>query len=378
MGRFGASTRVGLFLAAFFAAGAVQTAYLPLWLADRGFSAGGIGQVLGAAALSRVVAVPAWGWLADRLRRERFNLFVAASFAALCAAGLPGAPGPAAVAVLVVVGGVAASALTPLADAVTLALAAVRRLDYGRTRAWGSVSYMVVSAAAGALLGRTGSWVVPWLLACGYGAAALVAPALPRAEHAPSRGGPHGVARLARSFRLALLATALVQGSHAAYYGFASLHWRASGIPDGVIGLLIAEGIVAEIALFVWGRGLVERLGPAGLTGLAAGCCLVRWSVTAFTVAVPVLAVVQVLHAGTFACQHLSSMMVLRTLPPGRAGVAQTLLASLGFSAPSGVLMWASGRIYGQADGLVFLVMAGVGGSALLVAPLLPGAARRR
>ncbi len=39
---------------------------------------------------------------------------------------------------------------------------------------------------------------------------------------------------------------------------------------DAVIGLLMAEAIIAEIALFAWGRRLIERLGPAGLTACAA------------------------------------------------------------------------------------------------------------
>ena len=366
--------RVGLFLAALFASGAVLTAFLPLWLADRGLDPATIGQVLGLASLLRVVTVPSWGWVADRAGRQRTMLFAAAGSAAFCAASLPAVEGLPSLFALVVVGGIAAAALTPLSDALTLALAGARRLDYGRTRAWGSVAYMVATAGAGGLLGRLGIALVPWLLAAGYGAAAALTPALPTADsihHDRRKPAPLG-----RAFRLALLATALIQGSHAAYYGFASLHWHAAGISDGTIGLLIAEGIIAEIALFVWGRRLVDRLGPARLTALAATCCLVRWTATAATTALPVLALIQFLHAGTFACQHLSSMQVLRTLPPGRAAMAQTVLASLGFSAPTGVLIWLSGRIYGEAGGLVFLLMAALGGSALLVAPRLPGAAR--
>jgi len=371
------STRVGLFLAAFFGAGAILTAYLPLWMADRGLSAAEIGRVLGLASLMRVVAVPGWGWAADRLGRQRATLFAAAACASACAGALPGTAGMAGLAALVIMGGIAASALTPLADAVTLALAGARRLDYGRTRAWGSVSYMLATAAGGALLGRTGSFVVPWLLAGAYGLAAALTPALPRVELS-ARAAAAALPRLPPAFGWALLATALIQGSHAAYYAFATLHWRAAGIADPVIGLLIAEGIVAEIALFVWGRGLVERLGPAGLTALAGGSCLVRWTATAFTTAVPALLVIQLLHAATFACQHLSSMLVLRALAPGRAGVAQTVLAALGFAAPTGMLIWVSGQLYANVGGRVFLLMAAVGGAALLVAPRLPGATRPR
>lgn len=370
--------RVGAFLASFFAAAAILCAYLPLWLADRGLSAALIGEVLGAASLIRVVAVPFWGWVADRLGRHRTALSAAAAVAGLGAALLATEPGMPTIAVLVVVGGIAAAALSPLSDAVTLGLAGAGRLDYGRTRAWGSVSYMVATAAGGALLGRAGTSAVPWLIAAGYGVAALLTALLP--PDRPTGRSPRSLAPapLGAAFRATLLATALIQGSHAAYYAFASLHWRSAGISDGMIGLLIAEGIIVEVALFVWGRRLIEWLGPSRLTALAAVACVLRWTGIALTVSVPLLAAIQLLHAASFACQHLSSMLVLRKLSPARAGLAQTLLSSIGFSAPTGILVWLSGRLYGGLGGHVFLLMALLGGLALLVTPYLPGGARHR
>ena len=372
------SARVGCFLSWFFAAGAILSAYLPLWLADRHLDAAMIGTVLGIASLARVGAVPVWGWVADRLGHYRSAMFAAAFGAALCAALLPAASGVAPIAVLIVLGGIAASALAPLCDAVTLAFAAVGRLEYGRTRAWGSLSFMIATAAAGALLGRTGTSVVPWLLVVGYGASAVLAVTVPRPPERDIAPRSLAPAPLGRSFRAALAATALTQGSHAAYYAFASLYWRSAGIGDAVIGLLIAEGIIAEIGLFVWGRRLVEWLGPARLTAIAASACLLRWTVLAATVSVPILACAQLLHAGSFACQHLSNMLVLRHIPPARSALAQTLLASIGFSAPTGIMIWVVGQFYGQAGGAVFLAMAALGGAALGVVRYLPGAVQLR
>ena len=363
--------RVGLFLATFFAAGAITTAYLPIWFADRGLNSVEIGQVLGLGFLLRVMTVPGWGWLADIVGRRRAVLFVAAVLAASTAALLPAAPGFLAILLIAAIQGVAASALTPLSDAMTLALVAVRRLDYGRTRAYGSVAYMVATALGGILLGRLGSGIVPWMLAGFYGLACALTPILPGVI-APATAmrfqqGP----LFNRAFRLALAATALIQGAHSTYYAFAALHWRAAGIQDGVIGLLIGEGIVAEIALFIWGRSLVERLGPARLTAIAAAASVLRWTATAFVTNVPALAIIQLLHAATFACQHLSTMLVLRTMPAHRAGTAQALMSALGFSAPTGLLIWLSGQLYGEVGGLTFLVMAVIGGSALLLVPAL-------
>lgn len=333
--------------------------------------------MLGLASLLRVFAVPGWGWAADRLGRLRLVLGIAAGTATLGALLLTAASGFGPVLVAVALQGVSAAALSPLCDTLALALARAGRLEYGRTRAWGSVAYMAATAAAGLLLQRLGSAVVPVVLAAGYGLAACLTALLPRAERAPAAHAAGSVSVLRQpAFRLTLLATALIQGAHAAYYSFAPLHWRAAGIPDATIGLLIAEGIVAEVALFVWGRGLVERLGPARLTGLAAGASVLRWTATAFVTDVPALAAVQLLHAATFALQHLSAMQVLRALPAARAGTAQAVLAAFGFSAPTALLTWVSGGLYAAIGGRTFLVMAAVGGAALLVAPRLSQAAR--
>jgi PPP family 3-phenylpropionic acid transporter len=365
-----AGVRTGLFIAAFFAAGGVTTAFLPIWLTDRGISAAGIGQILGLGALAKLAAVPVWGAATDYVGRRRPMLFVSAAGATALTVAFPFVHGFPGLLALVALQGVAASALTPLADTLTLALAAARRLEYARTRAWGSASYMLATAAAGPVITALGTAAVPWLLAAGFGAAACFAPLLPEPDRAPHAAGlpkTAGLWRL-RPFRLTVAASALIQGSHAAYYGFATIYWRDAGLSDTVIGLLIAEGIVAEVALFVWGRRLVERIGPARLTGVAAAACLLRWTATAFTTAIAALAVIQLLHAATFAFQHLSAMLVLsRTVPPRRAASAQAIHAALGFSAPVGVLIATTGFLFSRAGGLVFLLMAALGGAALLL-----------
>src|SRR3546814_8773378 len=65
------------------------------------------------------------------------------------------------------------------------------------------------------------------------------------------------------TFGLFLGTAALLAGSHAFLYAFGSLHWRAAGIDDRMIGLLWAEGVIAEVLLFACGAKVVQRLGPA-------------------------------------------------------------------------------------------------------------------
>ncbi|MDR3537323.1 MAG: MFS transporter [Acetobacteraceae bacterium] len=361
--------RVALFLGAYFAANAIN-AFMPLWFADRGLSAGAIGQVLAAASLLRVLAGPGWGTAADRIGRRRPVLIAAAASAAVMALLYLPLSGFLPLLVVAAGQGIAASAVNPLADSLALALAREGRMEYGPVRSVGSATYMVATAAAGWVLTAAGSWLVPWLLALSYGSAAALAPFLPEAATPPA--APRAWAGLALfrlpGFRLAVAATALIQGAHAAYYGFAALLWRSQGFSDRTIGLLIAEGIVVEILLFARGRRLVARLGPAGLTACAAAASVLRWTVIATTPPLGVLAVVQVLHAATFAMQHLSAMMVLtRVVPPERAATAQALHAALGYGAPTGLMMLLAGALYARGGGLAFLAMAVAGGAALLL-----------
>jgi MFS transporter, PPP family, 3-phenylpropionic acid transporter len=369
-----AATRVAAFLGAYFAANAVN-AFMPLWFADRGLSAAAIGQVLGAAALLRVFAGPAWGTVADRIGQRRPVLFFAAFTAAGLGASYVAASGFLPLLLIAAAQGVASSAINPLADSLALALARERRIEYGPVRAAGSATFMVATAITGWMLNRVGSWLVPWLISVGYGAAAVLSGFLPEVATPPA--APRAFAGLMlfrnNAFRLAVCCTALIQGAHAAYYGFAALFWRSQGLSDTVIGLLIAEGIIAEVLLFARGRRLVERLGPAGLTACAAAGSIVRWSVTAMAPPLPVLAVVQLLHAATFAMQHLSAMLLLsRFVPAERAATAQALLGALGYGAPTGLLMLLSGWLYARYSGMAFLAMAVSGGIALLfVGPLV-------
>ena len=81
----------------------------------------------------------------------------------------------------------------------------------------------------------------------------------------------------------------------------------------------------------------------------------------------------QLLHAATFAIQHLSAMLVLSSsVPPERAATAQALHAALGMGAPTGLMLLLCGWLYThEGGGAAFLAMAVSGGAALLlVAPL--------
>ena len=63
-------------------------------------------------------------------------------------------------------------------------------------------------------------------------------------------------------FLAVALASALIQSSHALYYGFSTLQWRAAGYDGALIGVLWGLGVAAEVALFAFSARLPKRLSP--------------------------------------------------------------------------------------------------------------------
>jgi PPP family 3-phenylpropionic acid transporter len=146
------------------------------------------------------------------------------------------------------------------------------------------------------------------------------------------------------------------------------LRWQEGGIGPGAAGLLWSEGVLAEVVVFVVaGPMLLRWLGPAGAAALAASAGIVRWSVTAVTAWLPVMALVEPLHGLTFALLHLACMQMLSVVvPPALAATAQAIYGTVAVGAMSAILTLVSGPLYVAFGPRAFWVMA------LLCAAALP------
>ncbi|WP_170985169.1 MFS transporter [Roseomonas sp. AR75] len=351
-----------LFAAQFFVVG-VTLPFLPAVLAARGLTPTEVAAALATGSALRLVAGPLGGRLADALGGPRGLLAAGAAVAALAASGLLVASGFLLVLLSYAAMSIAMAPIVPLTDAAAVAASRREGFDYGRVRSAGSVSFILAALLAGQVVGAFGTQAATPMIVAGLLATSLAALALPAAPRHPAarRGGLAGfLAPLRiRGFPWLLLVSALVQGSHAFYYAFGTLHWRAAGLGDGLIGALWATGVIAEIALFFWGRGVATRLGPVGLSLVAAGAGVIRWGALALTTDPLLLFPLQVLHGATFGAQHLAAMMVLgRIVPPAQAATAQTLHAALGVGFATGALTFASGPLYASFGGGGYLAMA--------------------
>ena len=369
-----AALRLAFFYAAMFSLTGVQLPFWPAWFAGRGLSAAEIGILLAVAQWLKLAVNPLAGIAADRSAAPRRVMLVLSLGAVAGFVLLPAAHG---FALLLPLGALTAcclSPLSPLGDHVALAAASAGRLDYGRVRLWGSLGFIAATLLAGRLIEAHGIDSVAPLLAAAAMLVLAACTVMPAERSAPAAAHTGAWRTLARpSFALFLAAAALIQGSHAVYYGFGTLYWRRLGIADDRIALLWAEGVVAEIVLFYWGAPLLRRLGPEKLLALGGGAGLLRWAATGFATTLPALVPLQLLHAFTFGAAHLGAMHHLaRRLPPAQAATAQALYATVVGGLGQGLLMLLAGGLYGAVGGSAYFAMAAVAaigaGLALLLA----------
>jgi len=367
------SYRLALLYGAFFLLVGVQLPYWPPFLAGRGLDAASIGLVLGAAQWAKVLVNPLTGALADRFGARLLLMRVMGLGAVLFFLLLLRVDGFYALLFVNAGATAAAAALLPLGEALTLGAAPRHRLDYGRIRLWGSASFIFGAIVTGKLIGGQPT---EFILLATIGAAVLLFLAACNLPHdtgaVAHRGKLQWRLLFGREPILLLTAASLIQGSHSLYYGFATLHWHKAGYSDGVIGALWGEGVLAEIGLFFIGTALIARFGAKRLLILAGAAGCLRWGLTSVVTELPVLALVQLLHALTFGAAHLAAMHLLaRSLPPGLASSGQSFYGAIVGGVAPGILMGISGILYTHWGAGAFAVMAVLAASGAVAAARL-------
>lgn len=380
------SFRFALYYGAVFLTIGCYLPFWPLWLESRGLAAAEIGLILALAAWVKVAATPAIAHLSDRAGWGKGSIVLLAGISLAAFSAFLPADGFTWILAVQVVVAASFPLLVPLGESQTMAAVYRHSLDYGSIRLWGSLAFILGSLAAGRLVGTyTADWVL-WLILAALTltfAAAVALPGRHLSETRPSPPEERSFKRLVSLLRqpgllIFLLAAALTQASHAAYYGFSSLHWRASGIGETTIALLWTEGVVAEILFFAASRHLTARLSPVILLTAAGLLGGLRWAATAATTDLVVLAGAQTLHAATFAVTHLAAMhYITRATAPALAASMQSFYSALSGGLAMGGAMLLAGQLYEAGAAYAFAGMSAVAFSGAVCALIAGGLGRR-
>jgi len=376
------AVRLAIFYGAVFLVIGCFLPFFPLWLDARGLGAGEIGLILATPLFVRILVTPVVSFAADRNGDRRRFVIALASGALLSSLWFVPSTSFWAVFSVTVVFALFWVSIMPLTETIAMMGVRLEGLDYGRMRLWGSLSFIAVTVFGGAAIERAGAdaAIVMFLGALTIVVAAAFALPKPTGEgrlkaaiDQPRIRVRDALALLGSPlFLLMLFATSTVQGAHALYYAFGTIHWRSIGISETVIGQLWATGVVAEIALFLVSKRIVEAIGSPRLMTLAGLAAVLRWLAMAYDPPLSVLLPVQLLHGLTFGAAHLGALhFIAQAVPEDRAATAQGLYAAVTAGIAMGGGMLAAGPLYAQLGGRGYLVMAGVAAISAVAAMVL-------
>lgn len=347
-------------------------AFIPLWLRHVGAPPSEIGVLMAIPLVLRLLTVaPFSAWAGGRGLVRNAITFTALASATIIAL-LIGEPGYAGRIAIVIVFSIMWDQLPVLTDAYAVMAVRSRSLDFGRMRVWGSIGVVISTAAAGWAFERAGIEMLPILVAALLLLPAITAPLLPpdRAMTAaePGPAGKWSDVIADRTLLRAMIAAAMIMGSHGVLQSFAAIQWSERGISTSAIGLLQALAVSAEIGAFWFGSKLLGKRNPMLLICIAGVTATFRWIVMAFDPGIPVLIAAQLLHSITSTGAILGTMLVIAArVSLQNSGAAQGLYAVLlgvalaATTASSGVL-WA----YGVSS--AYLAMALLAALSILVA----------
>jgi PPP family 3-phenylpropionic acid transporter len=360
---------VGLFVAF----GVVIAAFFPfltIYLEDKGLRADEIGLVLAAMAVVRTALLPVWGHLADTRLGRVTALRIGAAGAAMAAVAMGLADGLGAVLLAGALISTFFVAVGPNVDSIALEyLGEERMADYGRIRAWESLSYAAGCLAFGAALEAAG---LPWSMPIfALASVALLAWSTTLPRDRPKRTEEHGrlgavgaVFREAPRFWGYLAALFLLWTGFNAAWNFFSLKIADEGGGPLLIGIGTALGGLVEVPTMRVASRLHRRLGVRKVYILGCGVYgvgFVLWGVISDPTALSVLTVLEGL---AFGLMYTSSVVVIgRLLPSSLYSTGGSVASMVGFGLAPIVGAGLGGVVYQSAGPTALFV----GASALAV-----------
>jgi PPP family 3-phenylpropionic acid transporter len=346
--------------------------FFPVWLKAVGVDAAWIGIITAVPAVTRFTTLPFVTSFVERRQALRGGI-IAMAFATtfgLAAVGLQRATVP-----IFLAYAATCCVWTPMAPLVdAYALRGVRQygLRYGRLRLWGSAAFVVGALACGSLIdviaARHLIWIIAGMAALGSLASVGLKPLAPLKSNPAALAGGNALLR-DFGFLAIVIASALIQSSHSAYYVVASIAWQQEGFDGLTIAGLWTLGVLAEIVVFAASPRFT--LPPATLMIIAACCAVVRWTITAQAPPIAILGIVQLMHGLTFGLTQVGAMgLMVRHVPGHVMARGQGYLAAFsGIATGSAYIL--TGVIfarYGQNVYYVMALIAAMGAAVMLLA----------
>ena len=359
-----------------FATMGVWAPYLTLYYKTQGLTGKEIGFLSALIPLSVLLVPPFWGYITDRAKDPRRIQFICVVFTGLglfpCMFGnsfwyfLP----------FIILFAFFNAPLIPLCDSQTFACIDKYGSSYGAIRIWGSAGFnfslLVISGVFLCIPNMRVIFIVFILTAL---CALWCLQHMPKLPSRLRRGEYLKGIKLLRNkeFIVFIIGVLINRLTMTPLYIFFGIYLRELEMPLYSIGLIWCIGPLAELILFNYGESLLRFIGIKGLlvTSLVAG--VIRLLILSFGPPTWIILLSQLLHALTFAANHLGAVTYVDScLPSNLRASGQTIFAALAIGLGSSTGAFLGGYLFdrvGIFSAFAFVsIISAVGAVFLLVA----------
>ena len=294
--------------------------YFNLYCYHLGFSGLQIGILSALRSLAMVLFPLIWGSLADRfqIRKPIYILctFLSASIWLLYLFFVDFWP----MLIITALFGIFYAPIISFLEAVTMDVLGKEKKSYGRIRAWGSISFIVMVLVLGKIIDLYSIDVILILILAGSLVLAAISVGIP-AIKAKKQDllQPGAGSLLERRVIIFLFCAFLMLVSHGAYYGFFSIHLDKLGYGSTFIGIAWALASTAEILVMIKSDKIFDRFSLENVLFFSFLVAAARWMILFFAGSTVIILLSQILHAVTYGTFHMASILYIDRLAPGKA-----------------------------------------------------------
>jgi PPP family 3-phenylpropionic acid transporter len=294
--------------------------YFNLYCYNLGFSGVQIGVLSGLRSVAMVIFPLVWGILADRLNIRR-PIYILCNFisTAIWVMFLVTTEFWSMLIITAFYGMFYAPIISFL-EAVTMDVLGAEKKSYGRIRAWGSISFIVMVIVLGKAIDLYSVDIILVLILAGSLMLAIISMGIP-AIQAPKKDllTPGARSLLEKRVIVFLICAFLMLVSHGAYYGFFSIHLANMGFGSTFIGITWALASTAEILVMIKSDKIFNRFSLENVLFFSFLVAAVRWMILFFAQSVTLILLSQILHAITYGTFHMASILYIDRLAPEKA-----------------------------------------------------------
>ena len=326
----------------------INAPFFPLWLSSKGFTERYIAIILATSVLTKLLANPFFAGLGDKYGNRKIPMLYLSFISTIILFSLNIFNSLYLIAFMAITSWALFAPLMPLTESLTTTAIKKYNFDYGNTRLWGSVSFIIIAFFGGIIIEKYGLKYVPILMTIGALFLFLSIIIMPTIPSLPARKKFSTYALLKnRNFFPFLLACGAIQSSHGIYYGFSTIYWKSIGLSETVIGALWAEGVVFEIILLAYFYKFKNYTSPKIFIIIAGVMAIIRWTLMAYADTILYIALIQILHAFTFGLTHLAAINFISEVMTVRAQAkSQALYSAISMGAFLAVSISVSGDLY--------------------------------